>query len=274
MTYNQSEASTYQGRPSHLYEFNIDQKTWYVTSADSDISYNGNLYRALGISDDGVKQTGEVQTDNMRITVPVYFDLVSLYVNTPPIGDVTVKRYRKHENEDIAAVNYVGFVINVNFTTPGVVELTCQTLSPTMQRNGVRLTWGRGCPYALYDGATCKVNKENHRLVTEVVSSARGTIVVAADLASYGDGYFTAGFVEWTDTRTGGPNRRGITDHTGNTLTLLGRSDGIADGDSVSIFPGCNRVVETCAAKFNNLANYGGFTNLPGKSPFSGDPIF
>lgn len=274
MAYNDYEASTYRGRPSHLYEFSIDEKSWFVTSADSDISFGGQLYKALGISDNGVKQTGEAQTDNMIIQVPSFFDVVALYVNTPPSGDVVVKRRRKHENDDEAPINYVGFIINVNFTTPGVVELTCQTLSPTMQRNGVRITWQRGCPYALYDQSTCKVNKELHKLVTTVSSAAAGSIVVAADLSAYGDGYFTGGFIEWVDSRTGGPNRRGITNHTGNTLTLLGRSDGVADGDSVSIYPGCDRVIATCSGKFNNLPNYGGCTNLPGKNPFSGDPIY
>lgn len=274
MAYNAYEASTFSGRPIHLYEFTIDQKAWYVTSADSDISVGGRLYKTLGISDNGVNQTGEAQTDNFTLQVPITFDLVSLFVNTPPINDVVVKRARVHENDNELAYNYVGFIINVNFTTPGVAELTCQTLSPTMQRNGLRLTWQRGCPYVLYDPTTCKVNKDAHRLTTTVTNAQAGTIQVNANLAAFGDNYFTAGFVEWVDRRTGGPNRRGIKLHIGNTLTLLGRSDGIADGDAIYLYPGCQRVAQVCSSKFNNMANYGGEPHIPGKSPFSGDPVF
>ena len=274
MSYNFYEASTYLGRPSHLYEFSIEQKTWYSTSADSDISFNGNLYKAEGISDNGVSQTGEVQTDNFTMQIPSTHDIVALYVNTPPVSDLTVRRRRKHENDDEAPVNYVGYIVGVNFTNPGVVEITCQTLSPRMQRNGLRITYQRGCPYALYDGATCKVNKALYALVTTASSIDAGAVTVAADLSAFGDDYFTAGFIEWTDVRTGGPNRRAITKHTGNTITLMGRADGISQGDAITLYPGCDRVIGTCSAKFNNLDNYGGFTNLPGKSPFSGDPIY
>lgn len=274
MAYNQFEAATYDGRPSHLYQFIIGNKAWFVTSADSDISAGGNLYKALGVSDNGVSQTGEAQTDGMVLQVPITFDVVSLFVNTPPVEDVTVRRFRKHENDDEIACNYVGTIINVNFTTPGVAELTCQTLSPTMQRNGLRLTWQRGCPYALYDQATCKVNKEKYKITTEVDTADAGNITVKANLAAFGDHYFTGGFIEWTDRRTGGPNRRGIQEHIGNTITLLGRSDGIAQGDPVYLYPGCSRIAEVCDAKFDNMANYGGIPHMPGKSPFSGDPIF
>lgn len=274
MAYNEYEASSYSGRPIHLYEFSIDQKTWNVTSADSDVSVGGKLYKQLGISDEGVSQTGEAQTDGFTITVPITFDLISLFVNTPPINDVTVRRARFHDNDNEVAYNYVGFINNVNFTTPGVAVITCQTLSPTMQRNGLRLTWQRGCPYVLYDPTTCKVNKNDHRITTTVSSAQGGNIVVSANLAAFGDNYFTAGFVEWTDRRTGGPNRRGIKLHLGNTLTLLGRSDGIATGDPIFIYPGCNRIAQTCSSKFNNMPNYGGCPHIPGKSPFGGDPIF
>lgn len=274
MPYNEFEASTFSGRPIQLYEFTIDTKAWYVTSADSEVSVGGRLYRVLGISDNGVSQTGEAQTDAFTLTVPITFDLISLFVNTPPINDVVVRRARFHENDTEVAYNYVGFIINVNFTTPGVAVITCQTLSPTMQRNGLRLTWQRGCPYVLYDPTTCKVNKANHKLTTKVANAQGGQIAVTADLAAFGDHYYTAGFVEWVDRRTGGPNRRGIKEHIGNTITLLGRSDGIANGDDIFLYPGCARVATVCQGKFNNLPNYGGEPHIPGKSPFSGSPVF
>jgi len=32
---------------------------------------------------------------------------------------------------------------------------------------------------------------------------------------------------------------------------------------------GCDHSVSTCAARFDNLANYGGFPFIPTKNPFS-----
>ena len=106
MAYNEYEASTFSGRPVHLYEFTIDTKAWYVTSAESDISAGGRLYKTLGISDDGVNQTGEAQTDTFTLRVPITFDLVSLYVN-----DYNVRARRLYERIGFRTVGELATVL-------------------------------------------------------------------------------------------------------------------------------------------------------------------
>ena len=49
---------------------------------------------------------------------------------------------------------------------------------------------------------------------------------------------------------------------TGNPLPVL-----------VDIAPGCDLRASTCAAKFGNLANFGGFPEIPGRNPFGGSSI-
>ena len=34
-------------------------------------------------------------------------------------------------------------------------------------------------------------------------------------------------------------------------------------GDQITVIPGCNKTVPTCTNKFNNVLNYGGFTEIP-----------
>jgi hypothetical protein len=49
---------------------------------------------------------------------------------------------------------------------------------------------------------------------------------------------------------------------------MLGLTDGMTVGDAVAIYPGCDRTPNTCQSKFNNLANDGSFSFMPGQTPF------
>jgi hypothetical protein len=41
----------------------------------------------------------------------------------------------------------------------------------------------------------------------------------------------------------------------------------------VDLAPGCDLRAATCAAKFGNLANFGGFPEIPGRNPLGGGSI-
>lgn len=273
MTFSTIETSNQDGRPLFLYEFALGTQIWRYTSADTPVTSGGNLYAPIMIDDDGVKQTGEVQTDNFNIRMPFNSPVPQLFQVTPPINPITVKRLGKHEDDVDWVITYVGFINQVNASEPGLAELECITLSPTMQRNGLRLTWQRGCPYALYAPATCKVDKNNFAVTVTVTTAAAGQ-VSGAEFALMEDGWFNGGFIEWTAQATGSLERRGIDSHLGTTIRLLGKSDGILEGMAVKAYPGCLRIASVCDSKFNNLVNYGGFPHLPGKSPFGADPLY
>ena len=48
---------------------------------------------------------------------------------------------------------------------------------------------------------------------------------------------------------------------------------GLKAGDAFEAYPGCDHTLATCAAKFGNQLNYGGFPYIPVKNPFTGDAI-
>lgn len=64
-----------------------------------------------------------------------------------------------------------------------------------------------------------------------------------------------------------------IIGHTGSQITLSRPIEGIAVGESVQIYAGCNRFVYTCTEKFDNLLNFGGFPWIPTTNPFEFSPI-
>lgn len=272
MSYQSIETSNYDGRPVFLYEFSINGNYWRHTSADIDIGANGFIWSHEEISDDGIRQTGETSADVMKLSMSINVPVISMFFGTPPASPLTVAIYKKHEGAADVQLAYVGDVTQVDFPVPGQAELSLTTLASSMERVGLRLSWMRSCPYALYDKG-CKVDKNLHKHAIVIQSVGGGIITSKTDLSIFGDGYFSGGFVEWS--RTGrGIDRRGIEDHKGNKLLLMGASDGFTEGSTINLYPGCLRDTETCETKFNNLLNYGGAPHMPGKSPFSGDPIF
>jgi len=275
-SYKEVESSNFEGRPVFLYLFEMNGLSWRYTSADAPVSasLSGRSYtwEPQPIMDDGIRQSGETQADAMKLSMASSVPVAALYLGTPPASPLTVSLFKKHDDSDDVVLTYVGDVAQVDFPSPGTVEFSLVTLSATMDRMGLRLSWMRSCPYALYDTG-CLVDKAKYRVTATVLSFGKGDVVLSTDLSVYGDGYFAGGFIEWN--RAGrGVDRRGIEAHTGSAITLMGMSDGFSEGDTVYLYPGCTRTAEVCQKRFDNLLNYGGVLHMPGESPFSGKNYF
>lgn len=271
MSYNDLESSNYDGEPIYLYEFRLNAQYWRYTSAATSQSLLGSVWTPMGVADDGVKQTGDTTVDALNITMPISSDVVGLFIGTPPINPVYVTIRRFHAGDSDAAVCYVGEVAQINENTPVSAVVTCNTLSASMERNGLRLSYSRGCPFALYDSC-CKVNKENFRFDGTIQSVGANTIVIPG-AAQFSNNWFNGGYIEWNDPKRG-IERRAIELHTGDTIFIFGTVSGIAGGMIIKLYPGCPRTTAACKTKFNNLANYGGIPAMPDRSPFDGNPVF
>lgn len=271
MSYNIQETSNDNGQPIYLYEFRLLDKYWRYTSADAKVSLLGSVWEPIGMSDDGIKQTGEAKTDALNLTMPTSTALVGLFIGTPPGAPVFLTCRRYHEVDNDPIVCYVGQVTTINLSTPMTAVVTCATLSATLERNGLRLAWSRGCPHALYDGQ-CRVDKARFLVNATVKTVGAGTVKSDAYKA-FPDAYFAGGYIEWIDPMYG-TERRGIESHTGDTIEIFGTVDGLAGGYILKTYPGCARTTAACDTKFNNLDNYGGVPSLPDRSPFDGNPLF
>lgn len=272
MSYNDIEISDDKGRPVFLYSFKIGDAVFRYTSADADLTVDTYRWKAVPISDDGVKQTGDSVTDNLTITAPSNIAPVAMFNGTPPSNPMLVSIFHYHEGDTETVLSYVGEVLQVNQPQPGTATITCDVLNASMQRDGLRLSWQRNCPYALYDEVTCRVNQEDYAIdavVTDVVDNS----ISLQGIGDIATGTLDGGYVEWRH-QTRGIEFRAIETQVDNVVNLFGLGDGLYYGLSVKLYPGCNRTTTDCAGKFNNLDNYGGIPDLPGKSPFDGDPVF
>lgn len=271
MTFDEIERSNYDGVPTRLYEFALgDTARWRYANGVQDVTLRGDIYTAVTASDSGIVQSGDVQNDDFTITLPADAEITRLFIGTPPSLSIYVIARDINRGAPDAPVVWAGTVKNGKRTSLGAYEIVCKTLTASLNRLGVRLGWGRGCPHALYD-RNCKVNKTLFATAVQITGLTGSSFT--APVASLGNNYLAGGFLEF-DLLPGVKETRAIEAHVGNQVYLLGASDGLKVDDWVTVYPGCDLTTPTCEGKFNNLSNYGGYPMMPTKSPFDGDPVF
>lgn len=270
MTYNVFERSVEDGSPVELYEFNRGSLAWRFTSADDGVIFNTKSYAAEPMERTAIESTQERQRSSIQIKVKRDNVIADMWRVSPPTDIITVTVTRYHRGDTEGVVIWMGRVTNVEWSG-AMSTLNCEPVFTSMQRPGLRRNYQRQCPHVLYSGA-CGVSMAAEK-VTGPVAAISGTNLTVTGLNAYADGYFSGGFVEW-ETVTGIFERRFISSHVGNVITLAQAFYGIAIGQSVNAYPGCDHTLTTCTSKFSNKDNYGGFPYIPIKNPMGGESVF
>ncbi len=91
----------------------------------------------------------------------------------------------------------------------------------------------------------------------------------ATGLASFPVGWFTHGTLTWTSGANAGRiaeiASHDVSDGIATIALLEAPVRGVAEGDTFTIHAGCDKRIETCGAKFANVANFRGFPHIPGQ---------
>lgn len=272
------EDSLDKGRIVRLYRFFRGGLTWLYTTHTANVTWQQSTYTSTpGLSDDGLRQTGQATADAMNITAPADFGVAQLWRGTPPGGAMNLTIYDAHWLGDqdssgiVGAVAWAGQVTDVKWTASDRCRLTCQSLSTLLDRQGLRLTWQRECPHAFGD-KNCGADVSKWQ-VKGVISAMTGSTITASALRGYSANWFTGGWLEWS-IGGGETEARGVEAYSGTTVTLTGGTGGLNVGDTVYVYPGCPGTTTACINNFDNINNFGGCPIMPGKSPFDGEPLF
>jgi len=265
MSWNEYEYSTAEGQPVTLYEFVRGGGQYFrYTNADRNIIYEQKTWLAEAISDSGLSQnTG----DNIDITVPATNPLIKLFRGVPPSEPVSVKISRFHYADDKQqlTVASMGTILEIKRQDDGAVKIITAGVASAFTRNGLRLTWGRSCPHALYDH-NCRVNHAAFAVTGLKITDMTGAEIMLNIPAEVPENYFSGGYIEYeTDGIT---ERRGARTHSSNKIGLFGGTQGLKPGMIITAYPGCDKTIAKCNGRFNNSLNYGGVPHLPGISPY------
>lgn len=272
MSFESQETSLADGRPLRLYRFTRGAIAWCYASGDRPVTQSTQVYQNVtgGIIDDGIRQTGQASPDQLTITAPASLEVAQLYRAAPPSEEVALTIFSRHIGADDFMVSWSGSISAVRWPALDRAEIVCAPLSSRMSMTGLRLTWDRACPHALYS-ASCGVSDALWR-IPATVDVMDGQTVNCPEASGYPDGYFTGGLIDW-QTAYGAIERRAIQSHVGTALALLGGTAGLVALQSARLYPGCGQTTTRCK-QFNNLPNFGGIPHLPGKSPFDGNNYF
>lgn len=271
MSWSDYEYSTASGQPVRLYEFIRGGTRYYrYTNADRAVTAGGQTWAAIAISDGGI--ASGTDDDDMTITLPADNPVAELYDGVPPSRAIRLKIHELHYGDADVEVKtrWVGTLTNRQRSDAGVAKLSAVSLAATFGRTGVRLTWGRGCPYALYDH-NCRLKSADYAVSLSITSTDGNGITVNIP-AGVPEGYFSGGYIEFT--AGGVTETRGARVHSGNVINLFGGSTGLTVGQAVTVYPGCDLTAETCDAKFGNILNFGGINHLPSVNPWQIIKVF
>lgn len=277
MAYQDLEDSIEDGRPISFYQFLLGSVAWRYTSAEEAITVGGHVWQPAAITDDGNKQTGEAVNDVTSIDCPSWIGPAQVFMSAAPSKSIQVSIFAKHEGDADLITTYIGEITQVNYPVPGKAKISCETIGASMRREGLRLGWQRTCPYALYDPVTCKVDKATWG-TTFVVQQIDGDFVRILLSTARATDFYNNGFIEWSHPIRGietlpidqytqiGSTAEG-------TIALLSPAGDLFVGASGTAYPGCSFTPTSCTS-FANYDNYGGVPDMPGKSPFDGNPFF
>lgn len=290
MPVNTYEESAFSGRPIILYEFirtsGDTTVYWRYTNSDRDIFYDNAQFLAVSVSDSGIRLSGEAQSTEFSVTMPILAAFCQDFrlAGTVPSDSVTLRVRRTHAGDVTgldtdhpvvawdALVIWVGTVNGVTQVNDIEARVTCSMLSASLRRGGLRYGYQKSCPHVLYSTNGCKADPLLFR-VAGTVTAIDGFTISAAAFSTKPDGWFNGGFVEYA-LPNGLTERRMIVGHTTTDIELISFPAGIDVGTVVFAFAGCDRTIDTCVAKFNNLDNNGSFPHSPGRNPFDGQPVF
>lgn len=271
MSFAARETSIASGQPIRLYEFVRGPLAYRYTSADRDQVFGGNVFSAVAISDGGNQQTGEAQQEAFQIEAPTDIAVAQAFAIQPPSQRITLRVWNLHAGEPEPRLYWIGQITRcARPDATGKVAITCESIVAAMQVQGCRGMWQKACDHVVYD-SECRADKESKRVTGHVVALTDNTLEIT-ECGAFDDTYFAGGFVEFA-IAGGLVERRMVVAHAGTVLTILGSTQPLALGDSVSAFPGCTNTPDICQSRFNNIANYGGIPGLPGKSPFAASPF-
>lgn len=275
MTFEAIETSARQARKVFLYTWQRGEFVWRYTSANRNLQVNFQDYLWSPIEHDALEQGGEIERQNVGVTVPMLHPVALMYRVQSPADSVVLTIAEYHATDPDVQVRplWSGRITSVRWDPEdNQATITHAPTYASLARNGLRRKYQETCPLVLY-GYGCSVNREAYKLAT-TVGALSGLALTATGIGAHFDGYWNGGFIEYVP-QAGMLERRGIRGHAGGTIQLATLPLGLANGMAVSVFPGCDRTTgANGCAKFSNLPNYGGFPHFPRANPFGPDPVY
>jgi uncharacterized phage protein (TIGR02218 family) len=236
------------------------------TTHDRTIAIGGVTYLADGaFTPSALQTTSSLSTDNMDVTG---------ILDSSDIADADIQAgLYDHARIDVYACNWAD-------TTQGAVQLrrgwigqvARQGLHYTAELRGLHDLLQR--PVGVYYTPECRFDLGDSNCTINLAPiTVTGSVTSVIDTANFTDisqtaatGLFNYGKLTWTSGANNGVSIEVKNwDLPSQTFTLwLPLPHAIQIGDAYAVYSGCDKRFTTCANKFSNAVNFGGFPYVPG----------
>jgi len=262
VTHDAREKSSYGGEPVECFLLSSGPQEWRYTSDASFAECPGaGGFDPYPISRSDFRFSEEYESGSLEITLPRDSTLAALFIPYAPAEPVSIRVYRFHRGEAESVLAFTGKVSSATARDARLV-LICLPLSGLLKRLVPRFYYQRQCNWSLYS-TQCGVDAASYK-TTAVLSYLEGNEITSSAFAAKSDGWFVGGYVQSSDGQ-----RRLVTGHSGEVLTLLRPFFGIVAGATVDAYAGCDKAETTCRDKFNNVLNHLGFPRIPLRNPYT-----
>lgn len=242
------------------------QSYWY-TSYDKSLTIGTHTYEVIIAKHSNVINSTRVSQNNVAITVSKKSDIIKLMdVDHRVTWNAEIQLVNLGDT-DIATI-FKGNVVSVEDDKKQKV-INCEPLIVNTRYIGLGMSYQEICPYVLYS-KLCNANK-NIFNSTLVIQDITGSVITFETNIADASPFYVGGYV-----RIFAANyiTKQILSQTINSVTVkdVSLSQELV-GQTATLYAGCDKLLDTCRVKFDNLPNFGGYRNIPFFNYFKGTPI-
>ena len=262
---------------TELYEITLqDDTVLRYTSCDIPIKTNGITYKPLAIERGTTTQTNDISVDQLDVTINAGLDemindeqTIMQGVVAGSFEEAKLVLYRLFSpdpfsfgmgeiDSDYVLLWWLG---TLNIESAGGLELkaTVSSLTELLNTKFPTHLYYPPCIHTLGD-VDCKIQVDAFKITGYVRSGTRSVIQTNLSIA---DGYLTQGSICFTSGKNTGITRSIRINTAGEITVVMPFYYVPAAGDTFYVIPACDKSMNCCRNRFNNINHFRGYPFIP-----------
>jgi len=239
-----------------------------ITAMCPELEIGSKLHTAVPIERGVVEWAADLEITTMKIKVANITEPTVQFIANNPVELFWVSVYRVHKAhpDETPSIIFLGQIQTVRFSGTAA-EVTVAGFENFLKRQIPVYRYQKICNNSLFD-EKCGLDRSNFdQDVTVSDIDDTNLVIEATGMSTPYPNYYRYGYAEFTVPGTSITRRAMIASNSGEEFTLSYRLYGLEVGNTVTIYPGCNKQTNSCTLKFGNIDNFFGMPHLSYKNP-------
>lgn len=243
---------------AELYEIISASATQYYSNSNEVISYKGNSYVPAVIKREGISYNSELEVTTLNISVGMIENPFYTFLTDHFHEEIKINVYRYFSYNGGVAPLFSGILNDISISG-SVASITVAGIEAFLLQTVPRFYYQPACNNTLFD-TFCTLTDTDYdanEVITGISSdglSLSGSFSTTENYLLYGQAVF-------------GTERRMIVYHTSSLIKVRFAFNSLEVNDTIVVYPGCDKTLSQCIARFNNKVNFLGFPYIPKENP-------